>query len=73
VEIISKLKKIILEKNITKIVIGMPYDLYGIHLKQSEKTKKFIQKLKNIFPNIEMIEMDERFTTFESFHILSEI
>jgi putative holliday junction resolvase len=73
VEIISQLKKIISEKNISKIVIGMPYDLYGIKIKQSEKTKKFIEKLKNIFPQVEILDIDERFTTFESLHILSQI
>lgn len=73
VEIISKLKKIISEKDISKIVIGMPYDLYWVKTKQLEKTKKFVEKLKNIFPDMEIIEIDERFTTFESFHILKQI
>lgn len=73
VEIISKLKKIIKEKEISKIVIGLPYDLYGVKTKQLEKTQKFIKKLKDIFSDLEIIEIDERFTTFESLHILSQI
>jgi RNase H-fold protein (predicted Holliday junction resolvase) len=45
------LKKLIKEYDITTIVVGLPYDLYGKNLKQLEKTNLFIQKLKNIFPN----------------------
>lgn len=71
--LISELKKIIKEKNISKIVIWMPYDLYGKDLKQLNKTKSFVSKLKEILPNIEIIEIDERFTTFESISILTEL
>lgn len=70
-EIISKLKKIILEKNISKIIVWMPYDLYNNDLKQLNKTKVFTKKLKEIFKDIEIYEIDERFTTFESLNILN--
>jgi len=73
VKLVWELKKIILEKNISKIIIWLPYDLYWVENKQLKKTKKFISKLKNIFPNIEIIEIDERFTTIESINILSKI
>lgn len=73
VEIVSKLKKIIIEKEISKIIIGMPYDLYGIKKKQLEKTKKFSEKLKGDFPQLEIIEVDERFTTFQSLDVLSQL
>lgn len=72
-KIINELKKIILEKNISKIVIWMPYDLYWKDFIQLDRTKKFLWKIKMIFPNIEIIEVDERFTTFESINILNEI
>jgi RNase H-fold protein (predicted Holliday junction resolvase) len=51
----------------------MPYDLYSMDFRQLNKTKKFILKLKEIFKDIEVIEMDERFTTFESLSLLNEI
>ncbi|MGE4444112.1 MAG: Holliday junction resolvase RuvX [Candidatus Altimarinota bacterium] len=73
VEIVSKLKKIIIEKEISKIIIGMPYDLYGVEKKQLEKTKKFSEKLKGDFPQLEIIEVDERFTTFQSLDVLSQL
>lgn len=73
VELIQKLKKIIPERNINIIVVWVPYDLYGKQEKQKNKTLDFISKLKNIFPNISIKEMDERFTTIESISILKNI
>jgi len=65
VEIISYLKEIFIEnKNITKIVVWLPYDLYGKDTKQLERTQKFIEKLKNIFLEKEVIGHDERFSSF---------
>lgn len=72
VEIVSAIKKIIKDKNIQSIVLWMPFDLYGKNLKQMEKTKHFSQKLKEIFPEMDIIEIDERFTTFQSLSILKE-
>lgn len=73
VELISKLKVIILEKDIKKIIIWMPYDLYNIDKKQLNKTKGFISKLKLVFWNLEIIGIDERYTTFEAINILNQI
>lgn len=73
VKLVCELKKIILEKQISKIVVWMPYDLYGKDLKQLDKTKKFVLKLKQILKNIEIIEIDERYTTFESLNTLNEL
>ncbi len=73
VEIISKLKKILIEKEILKIIVGMPYDLYGKDKRQLEKTQKFIQKLQIEFPTYEVIWVDERFTTFLSLDTLSHM
>ena len=39
--------------------------------KQLEKTQKFIWKLKNIFPDVEIDSIDERFTTFEAENTLN--
>ena len=73
VALIWELKKIIIQKEISKIIIWLPFDLYGKDLNQLNKTKKFISKLRNIFPNIEIIEIDERFTTFQSINILTQM
>lgn len=73
VEIISKLKKILIEKEILKIIVGIPYDLYGKDKRQLEKTQKFIKKLQIEFPTYEVIWVDERFTTFLSLDTLSHM
>ncbi len=71
--LITQLKKLIKEYDITTIVVGLPYDLYGKNLKQLEKTNLFIQKLKNIFPNQKIDWMDERFTSFEADFVLNSM
>jgi RNase H-fold protein (predicted Holliday junction resolvase) len=55
VQIVSKLTQLVTEKNAHTIVVGLPYDLYGVEKKQLEKTQKFMEKLKNIFPNIKIV------------------
>lgn len=72
VQIVSKLTQLVTEKNAHTIVVGLPYDLYGVEKKQLDKTQKFIEKLKNIFPNVKIVWEDERFTTFESYEILGQ-
>lgn len=72
-KIIKILKKYIEEYKIETIVVWLPFDLYWKNLKQLEKTKKFIEKLKNIFPKIKIDEIDERYSTFEAENILNMI
>ncbi|PZM83149.1 Holliday junction resolvase RuvX [Candidatus Gracilibacteria bacterium] len=71
VKIIDSLKKYIKEYKIQTIVVGLPFDLYEKDKKQLEKTQKFIEKLKNIFPEINIEGVDERFSSFEAESILS--
>lgn len=69
-KIVKILQKYISDYKIEVLVVGLPFDLYGKKLKQLEKTKKFIEKLKNIFPDLKIEEIDERFSTFEAENIL---
>lgn len=71
--LVWELKKLIKEYDITTIVVGLPYDLYEKNLKQLDKTKLFIQKLKSIFPNIKIDWIDERFTSFEADLVLGSM
>lgn len=66
VEIIKILKKLIQEKKTQMIVVGLPYDLYWVDTKQLDKTQKFIEKLWSIFPKLEIVWYDERFSSFVS-------
>lgn len=69
-KVIKFLEKYISDYDIKVIVVWLPFDLYWKKLKQLEKTKKFIEKLKNIFPEIKIEWFDERFSTFEAENVL---
>ncbi len=62
-KIIKELKKIILEKKITEIVMWEPSKMKWENQKILEKVHKFKEKLENIFPKINISLIDERFTT----------
>jgi len=67
VKIISWLNKYFAKHvDISTIVIGMPYDLYGIDTKQSDKTTKFIEKLRGVFQDKIIVSHDERFSSFDA-------
>lgn len=71
--LVPHLKKLIKEYDITTIVVGLPYDLYWIDLKQLNKTKLFIEKLSLIFPEQKIDWIDERFTSFEADLVLTSM
>lgn len=72
-KIIIELKKYIKDYNIKNIVVWLPYDLYNKNLRQLDKTKAFIEKIKTIFPDLLIKWVDERFTSFEADNILSSM
>ncbi len=59
---INRIKELIEEKNIKKIIVGLPKNMDGSIGTQGEKTKKFAEKLKNKI-DIEIVFWDERLTT----------
>gem|GEM_PF-894810 len=73
VQIIPALKKWIAEKNIEKIIVGLPYHADGSESPQLKKTYIFIEKLGNIFPNIPICTADERYSTFEAVSFLESV
>ena len=72
IKLVTELKKIIIERNITDIVVWLPFDLLWKDNRRLDKANKFIEKLKNIFPEIKIHGEDERFTSFEAEMSLSE-
>lgn len=72
-KLITELRKLIKEYKVEIIVVWLPYDLYWKNLRQLEKTNIFIQKLKEIFPNLKIDWVDERFTSFEADIILDSM
>ena len=73
VKIMSIIRKYCKEYNCDEIVIGLPYDLFWKNLVQLDKTKKFIENVKELFPDKEVIWIDERFTSFEADSVLKEM
>ncbi|NDK08484.1 Holliday junction resolvase RuvX [Candidatus Gracilibacteria bacterium] len=70
IELVRELRNFFEQNNsFDTIVVGLPYDLFEKDTKQLDKTTKFIEKLKNIFPNMKVVGIDERFTTFEASNI----
>jgi len=72
-KLITELRKLIKEYSIEVIVVWLPYDLYWKNLRQLDKTNIFIWKLKEIFPNLKIEWVDERFTSFEADNILDSM
>ena len=61
--VLKRLEEIINEYEVTKIAIGMPFNMNGTSSTRVEVTKNFIHKLNCKFPKIEIVEIDERLTT----------
>ncbi|MCP4524188.1 MAG: pre-16S rRNA-processing nuclease YqgF, partial [Candidatus Gracilibacteria bacterium] len=53
--------------------VGLPYDLYGKRTHQLEKTKRYMEHLQELFPDISIEGVDERFTSFEADTICFEM
>lgn len=60
---IESLKKIICEKDIKKIVVGLPKNMNNTIGPMGEKTIEFAEILRTNFPGIEVEMWDERLTT----------
>jgi len=60
---IDSLKSIIYEKDIKRIVIGLPKNMNNTIGPRGEKTIEFSEILKENFPELEIVLWDERLTT----------
>ena len=67
---IERIKEILSDEGTRKIVIGMPKSLDGTKNLQAEKIEKFISEMKEKIERIEVITVDERYTTTEAEHYL---
>ena len=67
---IERIKEILSDEGTRKIVVGMPKSLDGTKNIQSEKVEKFISEMKEKIERIEVITVDERYTTTEAEHYL---
>ena len=64
-DLLDQLKEIIIENEVEKLVVGVPYNMKGEDSKQTLKVKEFISFLEsNLSYNIELI--DERLSSIEA-------
>ena len=68
-EYISVIQKIIIERNVKKIVVGLPLTMKGSISKQTELTLLFIDSLKKSF-EVPVCTIDERLSSKEAKRIL---
>lgn len=59
---INRLRELISEKNITKLVVGLPKNMNGTLGPQGQKVLSFVDKIKEKI-DIEVVLWDERLTT----------
>ncbi len=71
-QLLQRLKEIINEYQVKKIVIGLPLNMNATSGQRVEKTKKFIEKLKAEF-GLEVVTIDERLTTVASHRAMTEL
>ena len=61
------------EKNtVDEVVIGLPTDLKGNMSEEEEDIQKFIEELKNEFPEVSVERFDERFTSKIASYFISQ-
>ncbi|MCK9224095.1 MAG: Holliday junction resolvase RuvX [Candidatus Muirbacterium halophilum] len=69
---VKKIKTLVEEKKVDKIIIGIPSDHEGNDTIQSEKVRNFFNKIKdNIDVCVELF--DENYTTRDAYDILKEV
>lgn len=66
-EAFSYLPKMVKEREIDTIIVGIANHMDGTVSEQATRTREFQKKLQNILPkDVQYIEWDERLTTFEA-------
>ncbi len=62
-DVFKKIKQIIEKYDIKTVVVGLPLTLKGEEGEQAKITRKFVEKMKQEIPGIDVKFVDERFTT----------
>ena len=69
---VARIKEIIDQYQVTKIVIGYPLNMNGTRGPRADKTDAFIKKLE-VLGNLEIIKSDERLTTVYAHRTMNEL
>lgn len=62
-EDLKRLEELVKEKEVHKMIVGLPKNMNGTLGPQGEKVLEFVEKLKKRFNTLEIILWDERLTT----------
>ena len=73
VKSVKRIAEICKDNYANLIVVGIPKSLDGEDKTQAEKVREYIKKLKKEIENLEIIEVDERFSTVIADNILNDI
>jgi putative Holliday junction resolvase len=68
----SRLRDIIREKEVYRIVVGRPRHMNGDYSDNMEKIEHFVDELKKVMPDMEFVYWDERLTTVMAEKVLME-
>jgi putative holliday junction resolvase len=69
-DFLSRLQQIVVEKGVSRIVVGIPRNMDGSYGPAAEKAKLFLSQLKSAFASVQLIGWDERLTTVEAQRLL---
>lgn len=67
---VKRIKEILDDEGTKKIVVGMPKSLDGTKKRQTEKVEEFVAILQKNIEGVEIIYIDERYSTTEAEHYL---
>ncbi|MCI7223365.1 Holliday junction resolvase RuvX [Fusobacterium sp.] len=70
---VKRIVELCREVNTTSIVVGIPKSLDGTEKRQAEKVREFVVKLEKEIEDLEVIEVDERFSTVMADNILNDL
>ena len=71
-KLIERIKEIVFQNDVSKIVIGYPLNMNYTKGPRVEKTDKFIKKLEKEL-RIEIVKVDERLTTVSAHRTMTEL
>ena len=60
------------ENSVDEVVIGLPTDLKGNMSEVEQDIQKFIEEFKNEFPEVSVVQFDERFTSKIASYFISQ-
>lgn len=70
---VKRIVELCREVHTTSIVVGIPKSLDGTEKRQAEKVREFVAKLEKEIEDLEVIEVDERFSTVMADNILNDL